>query len=1523
MNLQKRRLLALIDFAQESMRTRARTVTNVADHGSFVLFDYQARDLEGARLNAAPGEGEEEIWLSVAPAPSPEMPPQPESPWLGPWLNVGAAMLAPPGLADRVPGAALIEAGTHRDPRAPASEFAIAVDPGVDPGATVRFEDYPFRSEVERQHALYIESAWKPWAERERRRRRLSQLHARLFTLQQQLAGTLTESQIELVWGMGVAVREQDGATFAHPLITRLVDVRFDPETRAAEVCPRDLDPRLELEIFVSDPAVLAEAEKAAAQYLASHSAPVSPFDPQSCAPLIEIARRCLESASGGTQWRISEGWVLFARPRSAGPVVHDLERLRQALLEFPDDVPLPPAVAALVTEPPEHAPPYELPAFRGLSSRGVSAERPARDLFFPKPFNDEQARIAQLLEVADGVVVQGPPGTGKTHTIANVICHWLAHGRSVLVTSMRDPALAALRDHLPADIRPLALPVLASEQEGLEAFEGAIERIASELQSLDRAALAEEIARLEQTIDALQTRLARIDVDLGRWARLNLSRIDLQGETIDPQDAAAEVIAHAGQYDWIPDPLGVGPQYAPCFTTEDIARLRDARARLGRDVQYANCSLPALADLPDAVRLAQAHRELQRYARLSAPARASALPWPADSSPEILGAAREVAAELARLGALREDIGALRLPWSEEVLARIRRGEPAQAFETLDALGRELEQLAAQRAQFLARPVSVPDTALTDAEFLGALDKLARGKRPFGLSGMFGKGEARKLLDAVRVGGLPPLDAQDWQHVSAFVSMQRKRRELTTRWNAVAPETGMQPVLAADAKGRLSAEAQFALYARVRELARARRALRERAAKLFPGWTPASQDEEAALDELREALEQHLQRQRLGEVARIVEQARAALQGRSGPVVEAMREFLSSRLGHPALDEAELLSEWSRHVCTLERLHAAAEALRTVALVTALIAESGAPALAQRLLEPDESATDRLLPPTFLRDWRLRRLATHLSAIDSQDELKRLCALRAGLEHDLARAYEGLVVKRTWFNLAQNMTPSVRAALQAYLNAVQRIGKGTGKRAYRYRQDARYAAAEAYRAVPCWIMPHYRVCESLPALPGCFDLVVIDEASQSDLSALPVLLRGRRLLIVGDDRQVSPQAIGIEEERIKALMQRHLAEQPALYRAQLSPDRSIYDLAKVVFARSGVMLKEHFRCVAPIIEYSKREFYNHDLRPLRLPRASERLDPPLLDILVSNGWRENGVNPAEAEYIVGEIRRIAGDPRLRGRSIGVVSLLGEEQALRIWDRVLEELGPDGVRRHQIACGDARMFQGRERHIMFLSMVAAPNDIGAPLAREAFAQRFNVAASRARDQMVLVRSVEPDQLSEADKLRRSLIQHFARPFGDDPPRVGDARDLCESALEREIYDWLTAKGYRVMPQVRVGSYRIDLVVEGGGDSRLAIECDGDKYQGPQQWTEDVRRQRALERAGWVFWRCFAASFLRRRAAVLEDLRQALAAQGIEPVHSGGWARRRIAETRRVYVPLPDEPLRSAPLQSAPLHSASL
>src|SRR5208337_2127202 len=87
---------------------------------------------------------------------------------------------------------------------------------------------------------------------------------------------------------------------------------------------------------------------------------------------------------------KITDTWVLFARPRTNNLFLQDLERLKKHAEEA---VTYPPAVAAVVTDPDTTNPVVELPSFRGVSAsyhaaRSTSGEK-ARDLYFPKPFND------------------------------------------------------------------------------------------------------------------------------------------------------------------------------------------------------------------------------------------------------------------------------------------------------------------------------------------------------------------------------------------------------------------------------------------------------------------------------------------------------------------------------------------------------------------------------------------------------------------------------------------------------------------------------------------------------------------------------------------------------------------------------------------------------------------------------------------------------------------------------------------------------------------------------------------------------------------------------------------------------------------------------------------------------------------------------------------------------------------------------------------------------------------------------
>jgi very-short-patch-repair endonuclease len=227
-----------------------------------------------------------------------------------------------------------------------------------------------------------------------------------------------------------------------------------------------------------------------------------------------------------------------------------------------------------------------------------------------------------------------------------------------------------------------------------------------------------------------------------------------------------------------------------------------------------------------------------------------------------------------------------------------------------------------------------------------------------------------------------------------------------------------------------------------------------------------------------------------------------------------------------------------------------------------------------------------------------------------------------------------------------------------------------------------------------------------------------------------------------------------------------------------------------------------------------------------------------------------------------------------------VVSLLGPDQAQAVDNLVRSRCDAAELLHRRFECGDARVFQGSERDIMFLSMVADSRNHHA-LSGNMFEQRFNVAASRARDRMYLVRSVKFDELSAVD-IRRTMLQHFSKPM-DSNDEAKSLIELCESGFERDVYTELFNRGYQVTPQVKAGAFRIDMVVEGADDVRLAIECDGDEFHGPDRWPADMQRQRILERAGWVFWRCFASTWSMRKDDVVDELVSRMQTMGIEPL----------------------------------------
>jgi len=773
------------------------------------------------------------------------------------------------------------------------------------------------------------------------------------------------------------------------------------------------------------------------------------------------------------------------------------------------------------------------------------------------------------------------------------------------------------------------------------------------------------------------------------------------------------------------------------------------------------------------------------------------------------------------------------------------------------------------KRTDMIAYAISCPDAIIGDPELVDPVHRAATGERPFGIM-PFGKAQARERFSLIRIEGRMPSSTEDWYKVERYFAWRSKLSATIARWNAIALEYGLPHL-----KDQGDATARW-LSDVLDKVERAKIAVRKHAAHIkreLPDLFPHGLDAELVIStrdrasQAIESIDANLSVIRYGASRNLLDSQVEKLKDASGPIVVKLRRFMLNDVGNPDIPTRQISAVWQELCREVGRVHNLKPDLEIVSRVALLIRESGAPKWADFVLGEVAESEDKWTQSRWSETWSWVRFRSYLKEIDGRSRLRQLSILRRKYEGEIQQAFAEVVRLRTYLGLKRNITNQVEAALNMFMAALRHIGKGTGIRARRFRQDARNAMEKSYAAVPCWIMPTWRISESLPASLGSFDVVIIDEASQSDITALPALLRGKKVLVVGDDKQVSPTAAFVEEKKLLQLKHNYLKEQP--FGPLMLPGFSLYELALAAFPGKRIMLREHFRCVEPIIRFSF-QFYEEPIILVRIAKHSERLAPALVDVYVPHGRKDKRqINLAEAEAIVDEIDRIVKDPAFAKRTIGVVSLLAAKQAYYIQTRLLERIGEEKYLKHRITCGDSATFQGKERDIMFVSMVECPETRSMKTAL-LFQQRYNVALSRARDRTYLFHSVTQNML-KPDDLKARVLQHFQRPMPATNEVSKSALEQCDSDFEREVLKRLLELGYRAIPQVRVGPFSIDMVVEGDADRRLAVELDGDKYHTPDRWADDLGRQRVMERVGWRFWRCWGSSFLLDPEACFADL----------------------------------------------------
>lgn len=452
----RKRLLNVLQYIEEVEKIGSRIIFRVADHNRPAYFEHQLQNLPGIHFGDS---AKDTFWLEIKRL-SPIDPPLPED------ENLRILSTVP--------------SDPSKDPLLDEDKLASMIEDN-----NVEHIDQISADRIRSEWDKYLNGPYLKWVKSEAPRRNTIQIYATLFGLNRTIEIDSASDPIELVWGIGLSAWRVQGKFIEYPILLQGVELTIDNRSRSIFVSPRETEPIIELSPFsaLRNDGIIA-ARKSSLEFLEKLDRPLSPFDEVSFSGALNACISALDSTgflwdknkqvppnaklpAASNRLMISNTWVLFVRPKTSHFLLQDLERLREVVKSIDK---LPAGPYALFKDPSTEPSVFNKIPFRGISSPNPEpiAGREPEDLYFPKPYNNEQMMIVERLEQAPGVVAQGPSGTGKTHTIANIICHYLAKGRSILVTSKGEQALRVLKEKLPGSIQPLAVSLLSSDRQAL-----------------------------------------------------------------------------------------------------------------------------------------------------------------------------------------------------------------------------------------------------------------------------------------------------------------------------------------------------------------------------------------------------------------------------------------------------------------------------------------------------------------------------------------------------------------------------------------------------------------------------------------------------------------------------------------------------------------------------------------------------------------------------------------------------------------------------------------------------------------------------------------------------------------------------------------------------------------------------------------------------------------------------------------------------------------------------------------------
>ncbi|MBU1665233.1 MAG: AAA family ATPase, partial [Gammaproteobacteria bacterium] len=811
-------------------------------------------------------------------------------------------------------------------------------------------------------------------------------------------------------------------------------------------------------------------------------------------------------------------------------------------------------------------------------------------DILLSKPANAAQLSILRRLSKRDGVLVQGPPGTGKTHTIANLIGSLLADGKTVLVTSHTTKALRVLRQQVADPLRDLCVSVLDSDLAGKKDLESAVRSLANRLDD-DLSRLRRDAVDSTQRRQQLIQDLRKNRDDLEMAVNGEYRSLVLDGEEIEPVKAAKEVANGVDQHDWLPGPVNAGPPL-PLSIAEIHALYAGTAAIPQADEPELAHTLPDLAQLWSPERF---EAQVKEFTTLNTSLLAFRRDLWNSSNPN-----GDLEAMLTRM---REGLEMLtrseQEPWRLAAIEAGMAGDAARrlwtmACEDIETVQRQAEAAAALCYRHTPQPPENGDLDMWLAIVEEIIAFLAQGKTLSSFKLLLNPRWKLFIASSTVEGGAQPGRLEHFQALQVELRLRQSRAGLILRWKQHLEPLGLPSLTEAPDTLQFAAQHVPGIHASLDWHSE--------------HWHPIEKELQAhgldwprLLGEAPPSTSQHHRAERLRDTVlhtllMVIEAERT--RRRQARLLAELAEYEQALSHYRGVGTVRLLGDAVklRNIDTYRQRHVRLEYLlklqppwqerqERLKKIRAVAPEWA------HAIQARQSPHDQPNPPgDALAAWRWRQFSEEL---DRRAALS-IPALQNSIERlskELMDTTTSLVESKAWVALIErvNHNQQARQALLGWVKTTQKIGAGTGKNVEALRRQAQREMSKARGAVPVWIMPFSRITENFHPVRDRFDVLIVDEASQEDVVGLAPFYLADKVIVVGDDEQVTPLDVGGAIQPIQDLIGQWLQGLPSPLLFDLKT--SIYDRAQIAFDAS-IRLKEHFRCVPEIIQFSNHLSY-------------------------------------------------------------------------------------------------------------------------------------------------------------------------------------------------------------------------------------------------------------------------------------------------------------------------------------------